>query len=206
MWLFIGLPILTIFIMLVVHASGNLNKIKSNWSEYRCNPIYIPFAGIVDPDTGIEKNLVFCMNQLANEVMKFVIDDIHLLFKTVYATLSEITGPLNIFRTMLSMLRKFVLSFTSSTLGKATNSVSVFVSYLAKIRDVLKRFVGSGYIATFLAYTGISFVESFVTLCISVIKGFVYAMLAISIVLALFQPELLAITIALASLLAAAGA
>jgi hypothetical protein len=31
-------------------------------------------------------------------------------------------------------------------------------------------------------------------------------MLAISIVLALFQPELLAITIALASLLAAAGA
>lgn len=206
MWLFIGLPILTIFIMLVVHASGNLNKIKSNWSEYRCNPIYMPFAGFVDPDTGIDKNFLFCTNQLANEVMKFITDDIHLLFKTIYATIDEITGPLNIFRIMFSMLKKFVLSFTSSTLGKATNGVSVFVSYLAKIRDVLKRFVGSGYIATFLAYTGISFIESFVTLCISIIKGFVYAMLAISIVLALFQPELLAITIALASLLAAAGA
>jgi hypothetical protein len=44
------------------------------------------------------------------------------------------------------------------------------------------------------------------TLCISVIKGFVYAMLAIAIVLAFFQPEILAMVLVIASMLAAAGA
>jgi hypothetical protein len=70
---------------------------------------------------------------------------------------------------------------------------------------VLRRFVGEGYIATFLVNTGVDFIMSFVYLCISIIKGFVYALLAISIILALFQPELLAVAVVLASLLAASG-
>jgi hypothetical protein len=48
--------------------------------------------------------------------------------------------------------------------------------------------------------------EGFVTLFITILRGFVMVMLAISFVLALFQPELLAITLVLASLLASAGA
>jgi hypothetical protein len=100
----------------------------------------------------------------------------------------------------------FMLSFTSTTLGKVSNSSSVFVGYLIKIRDILQRFGGQGYIASYLAYVGISFIESFVTLCISIIKGFVYAMLLIAIVLALFQPEILALVLVMASMLAAAGA
>jgi len=48
--------------------------------------------------------------------------------------------------------------------------------------------------------------EAFVKLFISIVKTFVIVMLAISFVLALFQPELLAVVLALASMLAAAGA
>jgi hypothetical protein len=48
--------------------------------------------------------------------------------------------------------------------------------------------------------------ESFVVLFLSILRGFVITMLAISFVLALFQPELLAVTLVLASLLASAGA
>jgi hypothetical protein len=48
--------------------------------------------------------------------------------------------------------------------------------------------------------------EAFVKLFISIVKSFVIAMLAISFVLALFQPEILVITLVLASILSAAGA
>lgn len=205
MWLFIGLPCLAIFCMFIIHAYASLDKVKSNWSEYRCNPAYMPFAGFVDSD-GAGANLVHCLNQSATSVFGFVLDELHSMLKTMFSGLEEIIGPINIFRTMLTMIRKVVLSFTTTTLSKATDSTSVFVTSLIKIRDIIQRFVGQGYVASMIAYTAVSFIESFVTLCMSVIKGFIYAMLAISIVLALFQPELLAIVISMASLLAAAGA
>lgn len=77
---------------------------------------------------------------------------------------------------------------------------------MIKIQDVLKRFVGQGYITSYLVYILVSFMEAFVKLFISIIKAFVIATLAISAVLAIFQPELLAIALALAAILKAAHA
>lgn len=205
MWLFFGLPILVLFGMLVIHASESLNKIRDNWNEYRCNPIYIPFAGSIRPDVTTQENLLYCLNQMGNDVLKYPLDGIHQLLGTFTSSLTEVTGSLGIFRNLFSRLRKFMLSFTASTMSKAASSSSVFIHYLIKIRDVLKRFVGQGYIASYLTYVVFSFLESFIVLFISILKTFVIIMLAISFVLALFQPELFAIVLALASILAAAG-
>jgi len=103
------------------------------------------------------------------------------------------------------MIRGGMFSFTATTLSKAANSTSIFIHYLIKIRDVLKRFVGEGYIAGFLVNVIVDFIWSFVMLFISILKGFVFALLAISIILALFQPELLVVAIVLASMIGASG-
>ena len=205
MWLFFGLPILVLFIMGIIHASESVNKIKDNWNEYRCNPIYIPFAGSIRPDVTTQENLLYCLNQMGNEVLKYPLDAIHELLGTFTSSLTELTGSLGIFRNLFARMRSFMLSFTASTMSKAASSSSVFIHYLIKIRDVMKRFVGQGYIASYLTYVVFSFLESFIVLFISILKTFVIIMLAISFVLALFQPELFAIVLALASILAAAG-
>lgn len=206
MWLFFGLPILAIFLTGIVHASESLNKIRDNWNEYRCNPIYIPFAGIVRPDVGTQLNFQYCLGQFSNEILKVPMDAINSLFSLMGASLSEFTGPLAIFRVLFSKLRGFILSLVASTMSKAVSSTSIFIHFLIKIRDILKRFVGQGYISSYLTYTLFSFIEGFVILFMTVLKAFVIAMLAISFALALFQPELLAIAIALAAILGSAGA
>jgi hypothetical protein len=206
MWLFFGLPILALFLTGIVHASESLNKVRDNWNEYRCNPIYIPFAGVVRPDVGVELNFQYCLGQFSNEILKVPMDAINSLFSVMGSSLSEFSGPMSIFRVMFAKMRGFVLSFTASTMSKAASSTSIFIHYLIKIRDVFKRFVGQGYVSSYLTYLIFAFMEGFVVLFLSILRGFVMVMLAISIVLALFQPELLAITIVLASLLASAGA
>lgn len=205
MWLFFGLPILAVFIMGIIHASESVNKIRENWNEYRCNPLYIPFAGAIRPDVTTQENLLYCLNQIGNEVLKYPLDAIHQLLGTFTSSLTEMTGSLGIFRNLFSRMRNFMLSFTASTMSKAASSSSVFIHYLIKIRDVLKRFVGQGYITSYLSYVVFSFLESFIILFISILKTFLIIMLAISFVLALFQPELFAIVLALAGILAAAG-
>jgi hypothetical protein len=204
--IFIVTTLVAVLSIVGMYVYGNLRRIQNSWSQYRCNPLYMPFAGIIDPTTGTAGNFQHCMNLIGKSIFGQLSDWIHAHLGVAGDAISEISGPLSIFRVILSSIRKLVISFTSSTLGKATGPVSMFVYYLNKIQDILRRMVGEGYIAAFFGATAVSFIESFVTLCISVIKGFVYAMLAISIVLALFQPELLAIVLVIASMLAAAGA
>lgn len=206
MWAFILLPVFVLSLALVFHASYSIDKIKSNWTEYRCNPFYMPFAGYMQNEVSTSENFQYCLNAIGTEALKLPLDAVHDVMSVATDSISEITGPLSLFREMFARIRKFMLSFTASTLTKVTSSTNVFVFYLAKIRDILKRFIGQGYIASYIAYVGVSFIESFVTLCITVIKSFIYAMLCIAIILALFQPEILAVVIVIASMLAAAGA
>lgn len=205
MWLFIGLPILVIFGMLAIHGSQTLENIKSNWTEHRCNPAYIPFASTINPETTVSQNFSYCLNQLGTEVLKGPLDSLNSMFATTGESLSEITGSMGIFRNMFGRMRKFMLSFTVSTLSKAASSTSVFVHYLIKIRDIFQRFVGQGYISAYLSQIIVAFIESFAMLFMSILKTFIYIMLAISFVLALFQPQMLAITLVLASIVAASG-
>jgi hypothetical protein len=205
MWLFYAAPAIAIFLMCVVHASETLDKIRLHWNEYRCNPMYIPFAGMIRPDIGVESNFQHCMNQFAHDIFKFFIDSIMSMFKTMNASISELGSTLPGARSIFSRMRKVIFSFGAQTFGKIANSMSSITYILIKIRDILKRFVGEGYIAAFLAQTGMDFIVSMVMAIISVIKGFVYALLAISIILALFQPEMLVLAIVLASLLGASG-
>jgi hypothetical protein len=206
MWLFYVLPFVALFAALVAHASATLGKIRLHWNEYRCNPIYMPFAGSIRPDIGTQENFLYCINVAGQDILSYALDAIMQLLGTFTSSLSEFTGPMGLMRALFTRIRGFMISFTASTMSKAATSTSTFIYYLIKIRDLLKRFVGEGYINAYLTYTLFSFIEGFIKLFISIVKGFVIAMLAISIVLALFQPEVLAMALVFASILAAAGA
>jgi len=205
MWLFYAVPVLAVFLMGVIHASESIDKVRRNWNEYRCNPIYIPLAGVIRPDIGVEENFQHCMNMFGQSIFRVVIDALMSMFKDLGSGISELSGPLSIFRDLFSRIRKFMLSFAAMTFGKIANSASSISYILIKIRDVLQRFAGTGWISVFLANTLIDSAVAFVMLCISIIKTFVYGLLAISIILALFQPELLVIAIVIMSMLGASG-
>jgi hypothetical protein len=205
MWLFYLMPLLAFFLMGVVHASASLDKVRQNWNEYRCNPIYIPFAGAIRPDIGVEENFQHCMNMFGQSIFRFAIDAIMAMFKDLVGGLSEVTGPLGNIRTIFSKIRSSMLAFAAQTFGKITNSTSSITFILIKIRDVLSRFAGQGWISVFLSQTLIDSAIAFIMMCISIIKAFVIAMLAISVMLALFQPEVLLIATVLSGLLAASG-
>lgn len=205
MLVIIAATVLSILVMGIVHASSSVEKNKLHWNEYRCNPIYMPFAGSIRPDVDTAENFAYCTNAMAGHFFGYIIDGINQLFSTTAESLGALADPLVAFREMFTKLRMFMLSFASSTFSKAASSTSVFVHYLIKIRDVLKRFVGEGYIGAFLVNAIVDFIWSFVTLFISILKTFVFALLAISIILALFQPELLVVAIVLASMIAASG-
>lgn len=202
-WVFTGCAIAAVFI---VHGTGNLQKIQADWSSYRCNPVYMLLPIFVDVGVDTATNFQNCMNLIGKEVVGGMTDALGSQFSIIADFFENIANPLALFRMMINTLRKFVVSFASSTLGKVSGPMSMFVYYLNKIQDIMRRVVGEGYIATFFGVTAVSFITGFISLLLGVIKAFVIAMLIIAVILALFQPQILAIVLVIASLLRAAGA
>jgi hypothetical protein len=181
------------------HAYANLRNIRDSWSEYRCNPAYMLFAD------DIGDNFRSCMNLIGKSVVGGMTDSLGSQFSLIGGMLKDMTNPLALFRSMTMTMRKFTMSFASSSLSKASGPVSMFVYYLNKLQDLIRRIAGEGYLATFFGLSAISFIEGFVSLILGVIKAFVIAMLIIAVILALFQPQILAIVLVIAASLRAAG-
>jgi len=197
--------VLSLLGIAVAQGLGNWAEIKDDWPNNRCNPMYMPVAGFIRPDISSADNFVHCTNEFAGKVWGIVVDQLNSYFAVLGSSLNQLAAPLTAFRNVFSNIRKFLFAFMAQTLAKAANSTSVFLHYLSKIRDVMSRFAGQGYIAAYLAQVLVDFVWSFVTLFISIIKTFVFGLLAISFILALFNPVLLVLAIVLASLIAASG-
>jgi hypothetical protein len=189
----------------VAHGMGNWEQVKDKWPEYRCNPMYMPVAGLVRPDVSTADNFIFCTNSIAANIWEIVQKQINVYFGVVGQSIGQLTGPLTAFRNVFGNIRKFLFSVMAQTMSKAAASTSVFIHYLTKIEDVMKRFAGQGYIGAYLVQVLVDFIWSFVTLFISILKTFVFALLVISFILALFNPALLVLAIVLASLIAASG-
>ena len=208
MWLFILVTCVAILAIFFIISLGNIRKLRDEWPAYRCNPFYMPLAYFVmDPGgfDGVGQNFESCMAMMSTDITGTMTDALGSQFSMIGEFLEGLTNPLALFRQMFMMMRNFIYGFTTSTLGKISTPLSTFVYYLNKIQDLVRRMVGEGYIAVFFGVTAVSFIEGFISLVRKIIEGFILFMLGLSIVLALFQPEILAIVLVLASSLAAAG-
>jgi hypothetical protein len=203
-YIFIGATVVCIILVFGFHIYSNLRQIENNWSEYRCNPLFMPLAWMFSSKKEADENFSKCMASYGSALVADSKDIFGSQFALIEEILESISNPLSIFRKLMSSIRGMMLSFTNKTLGKLNGPVSAFAYVLNKIQDLFRRMAGEGYIATFLGVSVVSFMESFLTLFISIIKGFIFAMMAISFMLALFQPELLVIVLFILSLLAGA--
>lgn len=197
--LFWGATLGTVGIIVAIQLYSNLAKVRDNWSAYRCNPLFMLFAGWIDPTTGIDGNFQKCMNLYGKELVGSMTDIFGAQIALVIESLTSILNPLKMFRTLFATIRKFILSFTNSTLQKASGPLSTFSYVMIKIQDLMRKMSASGYISAFFGLTVVSFIEGFISLFISIVKGFIIAMLIIAVVLAMFNFPLLALVLYIAS-------
>ena len=201
-YIFIGTFLLTLGFVFYYFIVANLGSIRSSWSVNRCNPLYMPFASWIDPAETAEGNFQKCMNLMGKDLVSSMTDLFGAQIALIFEALSSILNPLKLFKSLFATIRKFILSFTNSTLQKANGPLSAFGYIMVKIQDLLRKMTASGYISAFFGLSMVSFIEGFISLFISIIKGFIIAMLIIAVILALFNAPLLALVVYIASLLA----
>jgi hypothetical protein len=138
--IFISATILALGVTGYLFALGQVDNLKKNWVQYRCNPIYMPFADMVGDD--VFSNFTKCTMKGFHDYAGFVMDPIMSEFDTVGTTVSEIGGALGDMRTMMSSMRGGFMGIVGSVFGKIQNLMSSIQYIIIRMRTLLSRVMG----------------------------------------------------------------
>jgi len=133
-------------------ALNNIKDLKDNWPTYRCNPAYMPMAGLVGEDPF--KNFTDCTMKNFQDYTGFVVDPIMSQFSTMTSAVSEIGGAMDDMRGMMADTRNAFLGIVGTVFGKIQNLMSQFQYIVIRMRTLMARLVGIMMAFMNIFYTG----------------------------------------------------
>ena len=188
-------PLLIVGIILYNYANANLEDIKEEWVKYRCNPLYMPFAGTIRPETTTYENFQFCTNAMASQIMGRALDPVNMMFSLFSDALKPILGQLQSFRGMITGLQNFVMSFTAEIFAKIANVFGTFLSLMARVRDLTGRILGSATYSIVIASTSMNLIESIFGMIRTMLSSVIAIIFGLAIIILFVFPPLLFVMI-----------
>lgn len=145
---------------LYLYAGSQVSKLKKNWAQYRCNPLYMPMAGMVGDD--VMSNFMKCTMSGFHTYVGFVMDPILAEFGVVNDTLEEVSDTMGSMRSMMSGVRGGFLGIIGSVFGKIQNVMSQTQYTVIRMRTLMSRVVGIMYSFVYIFYGGMQSGQSLV--------------------------------------------
>ena len=152
------LSLLIIFIYLCAHAyvkiRANSKMIRENWSVYRCNPSYMPFAGMVMQPTDMSNteytqiNFEYCFQNIMNDVAKSFMEPLYYTQSMAGNILAGIADSLNSMRELVNLIRNAISSIIAEILARTLNVMQPIIMMFIKLRDLIGKM--QGQVTTYL--------------------------------------------------------
>ena len=129
--------LVAIFAALYAYGMSNIQEIKDNWVQYRCNPVYMPMAGMVGSD--ISSNFLNCTLQTVNTYAGFALDPVYQNFTILTDIITSIMGAMNDMRAAVTGASSGFLGIIQSTFGKLQNTLQNTVGLFGRVRTLMNR-------------------------------------------------------------------
>jgi|688.fasta_scaffold81696_4 hypothetical protein len=129
---------------------SNAHVIRTNWVTYRCNPAYMPFAGMVmkPNDTFNEKvkfsneNFEYCMQTELKSISGMFMEPIYYSQSVIMSILHGIIDVLNDMRGLINNIRNALSSIMEDIMGRVLNVMQPVVGLLLNARDMTGKIQG----------------------------------------------------------------
>jgi len=138
-----------------IYAYGvaNLEEIKDNWVQYRCNPMYMPLADMVGSD--IFTNFTNCTLQATQSYAGVVLDPIYKNFTILTDTVNMVMNAMNDMRSAITGASSGFLSIIQGTFAKIQNTMSTSIQLFGHIRTIVSRMMATMAVIMNIVNTGI---------------------------------------------------
>jgi len=197
----------------ILIASADIEEIKANWAERRCEVPVVIASGLFrpsnDPRTSTEfakDNFQFCIRHLADEVIKLAFAPLYSIVGQQVNVQSTMTGPMNSIRSMIAQGMKTF----SSIFDKQYRQYKAILVQVSKTWHHIRFAMGRiGGIVTTLVYLGLTasaLVQNTMKLTLNVILIFIGIMAAMILLIFFGILPFIGIIITMIVLLAQADA
>lgn len=173
------------------HFQSKLKFLKKNWNEIRCNPLFIPFAGLINAPKGTskleytEKNLNHCMYDVLEDIVE-VEKVAHSAAQTIANdTVSGIDEAMNSVRSLMSEIRSSISNLFMGIFSKIHNVLIPMQNTMIKAKNNINN---SQAVLSSAMYTGVGSLMAFR----SFLGAFVFIVILFIAILTLAFPAELA--------------
>lgn len=144
--------ILTIILLLIVSYTSimeNIKPIKDNWSNERCKPNIMPFAGLINKnpaDTTTEytaKNFQYCLTGILSKIAGYAVDPIYAVLNVFTDLVKEISKALQMIRTIIANIRTDLKDVATQIYKRIENFVIALQMLFVKLKDTMGKIHGS---------------------------------------------------------------
>lgn len=214
--LFLTFILCFVFILAIsyYHVLNNLQPIKADWSNQRCKPSVIPFAGIINKgpnDTTMDytkKNFEECTQSILASITDNAFQPFYYLLNVITAQFKALTQAITAIRGQFNKMRESIRSIVEDIMGRALNITIPIINVFITLKSMLGKVQGTitAAIYTLLgSYFGLkSLMLFFVGLIMKILHalvGTIVGLWAASIFLPFLIPVATATTVVMTALL-----
>jgi hypothetical protein len=194
----IALIVMTVAITGFTNYQSVMAQVKTNWNLHRCNPIYMPFAGIIMPQPGVSSaettitNFSYCIKQDASSVFSIAMMpfefSMYLLIEFIDATLSAILA----FMAFIQWLKNQLGGIFAALYTKIIYFIIPLIEMIIHIRDLIAKINGIATTALFTVMniynTTVSGIINIMTILNNILITIIAIMLALIILAFILIP------------------
>jgi hypothetical protein len=143
----IGLSLFIILIFILLYLLNilaiGIKNVKDDWPKYRCNPIVMPFAGILAPNgTGATENFTYCIQNMQSNYMQHLLQPVNYNLGVLGDTTSSISNSVNAARAFFDKLRNMIKDTVVGIFSVFLNLIIEFQRTIINIKDLFAKLVG----------------------------------------------------------------
>ena len=160
MIVFIALTIAAILTAASYIGEGQAKYIRDNWSEMRCNPVYMVMPAVINLETDVATNFFSCITKSFNDYAGLSMDGMNSQMSLVGDSLGSITTAMSDMRGMMGETRGGFMMVFQMVFGKIQNLMSTMQYLMIRIRTLMGRIVGVFASLIYAFYAGEQSAES----------------------------------------------
>ena len=164
---------------------GRIGELKKDWTKIRCNPVYMPFAGMINAPQDESKNEYtlknynYCTTNVLKTVARDATSSLRYTQNIANNSVNVASTSINSIRTLFSKLRNLIGGLFDEIMGKILNIVIPLRTLLINSKSVLNKTTAIGVTGLYTVLGGALSMNSFIFLFIMVIVMFLILLVSV---------------------------
>lgn len=153
----IGLVIATLLITGYSSYQSVMAQVKTNWNQHRCNPIYMPFAGIIMPQPGsttaetTTSNFSYCIKQDVSAVFSIALMPLEFAMYLIIDFIDAVLSAIMAIMEFIKWLKDQIGGIFATLYNKIVYFLVPLIEMIIHLRDMIAKLNGVAITALYTA-------------------------------------------------------